>query len=171
MQRSAFQITGRRTGLVACATGRHHARAQRWQGTITAATASTLLCSRRAQWMGGISQRVQQAWSVGLVSGGISATALGGTASARCASSSSSQRPPVPPEYRRIAVEMGTGTSLRREDHTAAAVRALKDALWRISLTAYRALDKDPSEMRVEIAVGETVILLTSPLRPYRSTC
>ena len=170
MQRSAFQITGRRTGLVACATGRHHARAQRWQG---AASASALLCNGRgrAQWMGGISQRVQQAWSVGLVSGGISATALGGTASARCASSSSSQRPPVPPEYRRIAVEMGTGTSLRREDHTAAAVRALKDALWRISLTAYRALDKDPSEMRVEIAVGETVILLTSPLRPYRSTC
>ena len=36
---------------------------------------------------------------------------------------------------------MGTGTSLRREDHTAAAVRAMQDALWKVSLTAYRALD------------------------------
>ena len=46
----------------------------------------------------------------------------------------------APIEWRRFAVEMGTGTSLRREDHTAASVRAVQDALWRISLTAYRAL-------------------------------
>ena len=58
------------------------------------------------------------------------------------------------PEYRRVAVEMGTGTSLRREDHTAAAVRALHDALWRVSLTAYRALDKQPTEMKVEVLIG-----------------
>lgn len=58
------------------------------------------------------------------------------------------------PEWRRFAVETGTGTSLRREDHTAAAVRALQDALWRVSLTAYRALDKDPNSMRVEILIG-----------------
>ena len=57
-------------------------------------------------------------------------------------------------EFRRFAVEMGTGTSLRREDHTSAAVRAVQDALWRISLTAYRALDKDPSEMRVHVIIG-----------------
>ena len=57
-------------------------------------------------------------------------------------------------EFRRFAVEMGTGTSLRREDHTAAAVRAVQDALWRVSLTAYRALDKDPSEMRVHVIIG-----------------
>eukprot|EP01052_Picozoa_sp_SAG31_P032672 SAG31_NODE_3605_length_4077_cov_12.386124_1_plen_137_part_00 len=57
-------------------------------------------------------------------------------------------------EWRRFAVEMGTGTSLRRQDHTAAAVRALQDALWRISLTAYRALGKQPQEMRVEIVIG-----------------
>ena len=58
------------------------------------------------------------------------------------------------PEWRRFAVEMGTGTSLRREDHTAAAVRAVQDALWRISLTAYRALDKDPASMKVNIIIG-----------------
>jgi len=57
-------------------------------------------------------------------------------------------------EFRRFAVEMGTGTSLRREDHTAASVRAVQDALWRISLTAYRALDKDPAEMKVNVIIG-----------------
>ncbi|EOD38995.1 hypothetical protein EMIHUDRAFT_109030 [Emiliania huxleyi CCMP1516] len=58
------------------------------------------------------------------------------------------------PEWRRFAVEMGTGTSLRRQDHTAAAVRALEDALWRVSMTAYRALDKRPEEMKIEVVVG-----------------
>ena len=57
-------------------------------------------------------------------------------------------------EFRRFAVEMGTGTSLRREDHTAASVRAVQDALWRISLTAYRAVDKDPAEMKVNVIIG-----------------
>ena len=70
------------------------------------------------------------------------------TALARSSSSSTTT------EFRRFAVEMGTGTSLRREDHTAAAVRAVQDALWRVSLTAYRALDKDPSEMRVNVIIG-----------------
>ncbi len=72
---------------------------------------------------------------------------------AACSSTSSSTEQ-YQPEWRRFAVEMGTGTSLRREDHTAAAVRALQDALWRVSLTAYRALDKDPNSMRVEILIG-----------------
>ena len=49
---------------------------------------------------------------------------------------------------------MGTGTSLRREDHTAAAVRALQDAIWRVSFTAYRALEMDGSAMRVEVVIG-----------------
>ena len=71
---------------------------------------------------------------------------------ASCSSSASAAQ--HQPEWRRFAVEMGTGTSLRREDHTAAAVRALQDALWRVSLTAYRALDKDPDSMRVEILIG-----------------
>ena len=46
------------------------------------------------------------------------------------------------------------GLKSAQNDSAQAAVRALKDALWRISLTAYRALDKDPSEMRVEIVIG-----------------
>lgn len=74
------------------------------------------------------------------------------TRAAAAASSTSTEQ--HQPEWRRFAVEMGTGTSLRRQDHTAAAVRALQDALWRVSLTAYRALDKDPNAMRVEILIG-----------------
>ena len=74
-------------------------------------------------------------------------------APAACSSTSASTGQ-YQPEWRRFAVEMGTGTSLRREDHTAAAVRALQDALWRVSLTAYRALDKDPNSMRAEILIG-----------------
>lgn len=56
--------------------------------------------------------------------------------------SSLEPQPPSPSEWRRVAVEMGSGTSLRRQDQTAAAVRALQDALWRVSLTAYRALEQ-----------------------------
>ena len=66
----------------------------------------------------------------------------------RCSSTTSNS------EYRRFAVEMGTGTSLRREDHTAAAVRAVQDALWQVSLTAYRALDQNPNDMNVHIIIG-----------------
>ena len=35
----------------------------------------------------------------------------------------------------RVAMELGMGTSLRAEDYTKAAIRALKDALWHNSLT------------------------------------
>ena len=54
----------------------------------------------------------------------------------------------------RFAVEMGVGTSLRREDHTAAAVRALQDALWRVSFTGARALGQEGAAMRVEVMIG-----------------
>ena len=33
-------------------------------------------------------------------------------------------------------------------------MRALQDALWRVSLTAYRALDKQPTDMKVEVVIG-----------------
>ena len=56
--------------------------------------------------------------------------------------------------WRRFAVEMGVGTSLRREDHTAAAIRALQDALWRVSFTGARALGQEGADMRVEVMIG-----------------
>ena len=89
--------------------------------------------------------------------GGLAASA----ASCRTVSSTAAASAAAPalaleyePEWRRFAVEMGTGTSLRRQDHTAAAVRAMQDALWKVSLTAYRALDMEGDQMKVEVVIG-----------------
>ena len=42
-------------------------------------------------------------------------------------------------EKKRVALELGQGTSLRSGDYTRAAVRAVKDALWHNSLTMAQA--------------------------------
>ncbi|MGB7431610.1 MAG: Lin0512 family protein [Ahrensia sp.] len=55
---------------------------------------------------------------------------------------------------KRFATEFGMGIDLRGEDHTKAAVRAVKDALYRNSLTVAHALDKDPAEMVVKCTIG-----------------
>ena len=55
---------------------------------------------------------------------------------------------------KRFATEFGMGIDLRGHDHTKAAVRAVKDALYRTSLSAARALGKDPSEMVVKCTIG-----------------
>ncbi|MEM8542155.1 MAG: Lin0512 family protein, partial [Pseudomonadota bacterium] len=47
---------------------------------------------------------------------------------------------------KRFATEFGMGVDLRGQDYTKAAIRAVKDALYRNSLTIAPALDKDPSE-------------------------
>ena len=39
----------------------------------------------------------------------------------------------------RLVLELGQGTSIRSMDYTAAAVRAVKDALWRNSLSLAQA--------------------------------
>jgi len=56
--------------------------------------------------------------------------------------------------YRRVALEIGMGTDIRGSEPTKAAVRALRDALWRNALTVARALDRDPDSMRVEVHIG-----------------
>jgi uncharacterized protein (TIGR02058 family) len=56
--------------------------------------------------------------------------------------------------WKRVVVEMGMGTSIRSGDYTQAAVRALRDALWRSSLSVTRALGMDVDAMRVEVIVG-----------------
>ena len=58
-------------------------------------------------------------------------------------------------EKRRIALELGQGTSLRSGDYTRAAVRAVKDALWHNSLNMTQAFDvaKEAMIVDVEIAV------------------
>jgi len=58
-------------------------------------------------------------------------------------------------EKRRIALELGQGTSLRSGDYTRAAVRAVKDALWHNSLNMTQAFGvaKEAMIVDVEIAV------------------
>jgi uncharacterized protein (TIGR02058 family) len=56
--------------------------------------------------------------------------------------------------WKRVVVEMGMGTSIRRQDYTMAAVRALRDALWHNSLMVARALDMDTDSMFVEVMIG-----------------
>ena len=56
---------------------------------------------------------------------------------------------------KRIAMELGMGSSLRRADYTSAACRAVENALWRNSLSVADAFDlpRDAMIVDVEIAV------------------
>lgn len=55
----------------------------------------------------------------------------------------------------RLLTEFGIGTSLRRQDYTAAARRALQDALWRnsINLAELYGFPKEAMQIDAEIAV------------------
>ena len=55
---------------------------------------------------------------------------------------------------KRVAMEFGMGTSLRRADYTRAAVRALNDALWHNSLSMAEAFGFDKSDMIVDVEIG-----------------
>ena len=54
----------------------------------------------------------------------------------------------------RIALELGMGTSLRRHDYTAAACRAVKDALWHNSVSFAEAFGFEKSDMLIEVEIG-----------------
>lgn len=54
----------------------------------------------------------------------------------------------------RVCLEIGMGTDLHGQDHTKAAVRALRDALWHNSLGVAGALGKPLDAMRVEVLIG-----------------
>ena len=54
----------------------------------------------------------------------------------------------------RMVLEIGMGTDIRGRNHTKAAVRALKDALWHNSLTIAAALDLDVDSMQVAVKIG-----------------
>lgn len=51
-------------------------------------------------------------------------------------------------------MELGMGTSLRRQDYTKAAIRALQDALWHNSLTMADAFGFSREDMIVEVEIG-----------------
>ena len=55
---------------------------------------------------------------------------------------------------KRVAMELGMGTSLRRQDYTKAAVRALQDALWHNSLTMADAFGFSREDMIVEVNIA-----------------
>ncbi|TKZ19342.1 hypothetical protein FAP39_11380 [Shimia litoralis] len=72
----------------------------------------------------------------------------------------------------RMVVEFGMGTSLRREDYTEAAKRAIKDALWHNSLSIAELFDfpKDAMIIDVEIGVAKPELVKTRDLEdvfPY----
>lgn len=55
---------------------------------------------------------------------------------------------------KRLLTEFGMGTSLRRQDYTEAAIRAVKDALWHNSINLAELLGRDKSEMLIDVEVG-----------------
>ncbi len=54
----------------------------------------------------------------------------------------------------RVLVEFGMGTSLRREDYTEAALRAIKDALWHNSVNMAELFDFPKEAMIIDVEVG-----------------
>ena len=55
---------------------------------------------------------------------------------------------------KRLLTEFGMGTSLRRQDYTEAAVRALKDALWHNSINLAELFGVDKSAMLLTVEIG-----------------
>lgn len=55
---------------------------------------------------------------------------------------------------RRMVLELGIGTDIRGTDPTKAAVRALRNALWRNSLGLTHALGLDSDAMEVQVTIG-----------------
>ncbi len=56
--------------------------------------------------------------------------------------------------HRPVVLEIGMGTDIRGADPTKAAVRALRDALWRNSFSLASALGLDADSMQVEVTIG-----------------
>ena len=55
---------------------------------------------------------------------------------------------------KRLLTEFGMGTSLRRQDYTEAAVRALKDALWHNSINLAELFGVEKSQMLLTVEIG-----------------
>ncbi len=57
-------------------------------------------------------------------------------------------------EKKRVLVEFGMGTSLRREDYTEAAARAIRDALWHNSVNMAELFGFEKTDMIVDVEVA-----------------
>ena len=55
---------------------------------------------------------------------------------------------------KRMVLEIGMGTDIRGADSTKAAQRALRDALWRNSLSIAQICGKTPDDMQIAVHVG-----------------
>lgn len=55
---------------------------------------------------------------------------------------------------KRLLTEFGMGSSLRRQDYTEAATRAVKDALWHNSINLAELFGKDKADMEITVEVG-----------------
>ena len=55
---------------------------------------------------------------------------------------------------KRILTEFGTGSSLRRRDYTAAAERAIRDALWHNSIDPAGVFGLEKSDMIIRAVIG-----------------
>ncbi|MCL3880874.1 Lin0512 family protein [Marivita sp. GX14005] len=55
---------------------------------------------------------------------------------------------------KRLITEFGMGSSLRRQDYTEAAARAVRDALWHNSINLAELYGKEKSDMRITVEIG-----------------
>jgi uncharacterized protein (TIGR02058 family) len=55
---------------------------------------------------------------------------------------------------KRMVLQIGMGTDIRGADHTKAAVRALRDALWHNALSVADAVGLPVDSMQVEVTIG-----------------
>lgn len=55
---------------------------------------------------------------------------------------------------KRLLTEFGMGSSLRRQDYTEAACRAVKDALWHNSINLAELFGKQKDQMLITVEVG-----------------
>jgi uncharacterized protein (TIGR02058 family) len=54
----------------------------------------------------------------------------------------------------RMLTEFGQGTSLRRQDYTEAAIRAVRDALWHNSINLAELFGREKAEMILDVEIG-----------------
>ncbi|NMG75203.1 Lin0512 family protein [Aromatoleum diolicum] len=54
----------------------------------------------------------------------------------------------------RMVVQFGMGTSIRSQDYTQAAARAIRDALWHNSLNVASAFDFPREQMLIDVEIG-----------------
>ncbi len=55
---------------------------------------------------------------------------------------------------KRMLTEFGMGTSLRRQDYTEAAIRAVKDALWHNSINLAELFGRQRGDMLIDVEIG-----------------